>query len=155
MVTGKEHWNVTEPWLDLRCSLGEGPFFEAETNSLRFVDIKEKKIHSVSIIQGQSSLRTQQLDICPTVTANLDGVDPRERILVGVKYGLAILDRVTGRYEMLASFNDPHNERLRSNDGAADPRGDFWLGTMTDFGYGEFQPEGKLRLSKPEEAKVQ
>ncbi|OAA38855.1 SMP-30/Gluconolaconase/LRE-like region [Metarhizium rileyi] len=45
---------------------------------------------------------------------------------------------------MLAHFNDPNSERLRSNDGAADPRGMFWIGSMTDLDQGEFQPEGSL-----------
>jgi sugar lactone lactonase YvrE len=139
-----QHWTVDEPWLDLHCALSEGPFYEKETNSVRFVDIKKKHVHTVSLDQGISSLKTIQLDICPTVTADIEGVDPRERILLGVKYGLAVLDRARGTYEMLAQFNDDDNERLRSNDGAADPRGHFWVGTMTDFGHGEFQPEGEL-----------
>ncbi|KAG8416433.1 hypothetical protein J3458_007019 [Metarhizium acridum] len=144
-----QHWTVAAPWLDLHCSLAEGPFFENGTNSLRFVDIKKKRVHTVSLSKGVSSLHTIQLDICPTVTADIEGIDPRERILLGVKYGLAVLDRETGAYEILAQFNDPNNERLRSNDGAADPHGLFWVGSMTDFGQGEFQPEGSLfRFSK-------
>ncbi|KAF5129959.1 Regucalcin [Metarhizium brunneum] len=144
-----QHWTVAAPWLDLHCSLAEGPFYEKGTDSLRFVDIKKKRVHTVSLSRGLSSLHTIQLDICPTVTADIEGVDPRERILLGVKYGLAGLDRETGAYEMLARFNDPDNERLRSNDGAADPHGLFWVGSMTDFGQGEFQPEGSLfRFSK-------
>lgn len=139
-----QHWTVRLPWLDLHCALAEGPFYEKETGTIRFVDIKKKHIHTVSLSQGITSLKTTQLDICPTVTADIEGVDPRERILLGVKYGLAILDRQTGTYEMLAPFNTPNNERLRSNDGAADPHGFFWVGNMTDFGHGEFQPEGKF-----------
>src|SRR5699024_5516226 len=44
---------------------------------------------------------------------------------------------------LISRFYDPNNERLRSNDGAADPQGRFWLGSMTDFGLGEFQSEGE------------
>ncbi|PNY23254.1 Regucalcin [Tolypocladium capitatum] len=139
-----EQWTVGKPWLQLRCALGEGPFYEEETGSIRFVDIKKKQLHTASITEGPSSLQTIQLDICPTVTADIEGVDPRERILLGVKHGVAVLDRRTGEYEMLRQFSEPRNERLRSNDGAADPHGRFWLGSMTDFGLGEFQPEGSL-----------
>jgi sugar lactone lactonase YvrE len=138
-----QHWTVERPWLDLHCALAEGPFYEKESNSIRFVDIKKKHVHTVCLSQGISSLKTTQLDICPTVTADIEGVDPSERILLGVKYGLAVLDRKSGSYEMLARFNDQNNERLRSNDGAADPHGFFWVGSMTDFGHGEFQPEGE------------
>ncbi|KAL7934781.1 hypothetical protein V8C35DRAFT_18896 [Trichoderma chlorosporum] len=141
-----QQWKA-EPWLDLKCALGEGPFYEKETNSLRLVDIKKKHIHTVAISDNGdgASLKTIQLDVCPTVTADIEGVDPQDRILIGVKHGLAVLDRQAGTYKMLAPLNDQeNNERIRSNDGAADPHGKFWLGTMTDFGLGEFQPEGFL-----------
>ncbi|KAL7822157.1 hypothetical protein V8C26DRAFT_390147 [Trichoderma gracile] len=146
-VNGFQEWKVDKPWLELKCALGEGPFYEKETNTLRLVDIKKKQILTVSLDDSgdASSLKTIQLDVCPTVTADIEGVDPQERILIGVKHGLAVLDRQKGTYEMLAPFNTPeHNERIRSNDGAADPNGKFWLGTMTDFGQGPNQPEGFL-----------
>ena len=136
---------MDKPWLELKCALGEGPFYEKETNTLRLVDIKKKQILTVSLDDSGdgSSLKTIQLDVCPTVTADIEGVDPQERILIGVKHGLAVLDRQKGTYELLAPFNTPeHNERIRANDGAADPNGKFWLGTMTDFGQGPNQPEG-------------
>jgi sugar lactone lactonase YvrE len=142
MVTLQE-WKVEKPWLETHCELGEGPFYEAETNTVRFVDIKKKRVHTASVTEGQSSLTTLQLDVCPTVTSDIEGVDPRQRILLGIKYGIAVLDRTTGKYEIIQHFNQPNNERLRSNDGASDPNGCFWLGTMTDFGLGPFVAEGE------------
>lgn len=138
-----QHWSVDKPWLDLGCGLAEGPFYENDSKCVRFVDIKGKRLHSVPLDGTESSVQTWQLDVCPTVTADIEGVDPRDRILIGIKYGLAVFDRNTGSYKTLARFNDPDNERIRSNDGAADPDGNFWLGSMTDFDLGEFQPEGK------------
>lgn len=138
-----QEWKVERPWLETHCGLGEGPFFEEETNTVRFVDIKKKRVHTASIEAGQSSLTTLQLDVCPTVTSDIEGVDSRERILLGIKYGIAVLDRATGKYEVVQQFEEPNNERIRANDGAADPNGRFWLGTMTDFGIGDFQAEGK------------
>ncbi|PTB66346.1 hypothetical protein BBK36DRAFT_20028 [Trichoderma citrinoviride] len=146
-VDGFQEWKVDKPWLELKCALGEGPFYEKETNTLRLVDIKKKQILTVSLNDSgdASSLKTIQLDVCPTVTADIEGVDPQERILIGVKHGLAVLDRQKGTYDLLTPFNAPeHNDRIRSNDGAADPHGKFWLGTMTDFGRGGPQPEGFL-----------
>ncbi|MBE3046331.1 SMP-30/gluconolactonase/LRE family protein [Candidatus Bathyarchaeota archaeon] len=136
-------WTATEPFVEPHCKLGEGPFYEAESNTLRFVDIIQHRLHTVSLTDGPSSLTTLQLDAPVTVTADIEGVDPREKILIGVKYGLAVLDRKTGSYEYVARLREPAQERVRTNDGAADPRGRFWLGTMTDFGLGEFKPEGK------------
>lgn len=136
---------MSEPYLNLHCKLGEGPYYEAATNSLRFVDIINKRVHTVSLTEGPDSVKTIQLDVPVTVTADVDGVDPQEKILIGVKYGIALLDRNTGTYEYVAKFaaaDGKADERLRSNDGAVDPHGRFWLGTMTDFGLGDIQPEG-------------
>lgn len=144
-----QEWKVTEPWLDLHCALGEGPFYETATQTVRFVDIKKKQLHTASLAEGPSSLKTLQLDRSAGVTADIEGVDPSERIVVGFKDGVAVLDRCTGTYEVISRFSGAaaddasrDNDRLRANDGAVDPNGRFWVGTMTDFPYGEFQPEG-------------
>ncbi|KAJ1335315.1 L-arabinonolactonase [Microdochium nivale] len=144
-----QEWTVTEPYLNLHCGLGEGPFYEAASNTLRFVDIKKKRLHAVDLAKGPGSVTTLQLDTRCTVTADIKGVDPADKILIGAKYGIAVLDRRTGGYEYVSRFaaaDGVDNERLRSNDGAADPHGRFWLGTMTDFDLGEFQPEGSVYL---------
>jgi sugar lactone lactonase YvrE len=140
-------WDVAEPYINLNCKLGEGPFFEKQTNSLRFVDIIEKRIHYFSLSEGPSSLKTLQLEEPVSVTADVRGCDPRKKILIGVKYGLALLDRGTGKYEYFNKFTEgPGDEAVRSNDGAVDPHGRFWLGSMTDFGHGDFKPVGSLFL---------
>ncbi|KAL6925155.1 hypothetical protein ACHAPO_002102 [Fusarium lateritium] len=151
-----QQWTIEKPWLETHCLLGEGPFFEKSTDTLRFVDIRNKRLHYVKVAEGPSSLRTVQLDVCPTVTANIAGVDPQERIALGVKYGLAIFDVKKETYELIQPFGEPANERLRSNDGGVDPLGRFWLGTMTDFGLGPFKPEGAVYLmdSKSREVKL-
>ncbi|KAI8626925.1 hypothetical protein F5Y19DRAFT_195018 [Xylariaceae sp. FL1651] len=140
-----QEWHVTEPYLNLHCALGEGPYYEAVTNSLRFVDIKKKRLHAVNLDEGPASVTTVQLDTPVTVTADIEGVDPQERILIGVKYGIAVLDRRTGKYEYVARFSEADDERLRSNDGAADPHGRFWLGSMTDIGL-DLRAEGHVYL---------
>ncbi|KAL2752864.1 hypothetical protein ACRALDRAFT_1077950 [Sodiomyces alcalophilus JCM 7366] len=139
-----QQWTVEEPYLNLHCALGEGPYYEKQTNTLRFVDIINHRVHSVNLDEGPSSLKTLQLDVPVGVTADIAGVDPAEKILVGLKYGLAVLDRRTGTYEYINKVHEPQNERLRTNDGAVDPNGRFWLGTMTDFNLGDFKPEGGL-----------
>jgi sugar lactone lactonase YvrE len=143
-MTDYQTWKVTEPWLDIHCGLGEAPCYEAATNTLRFVDIKKKRLHTVSITEGPSSLKTLQLDMPVGVTADIEGVDPTKKILVGGKHGIYILDRETGKYGLLKRFYDSEekDDRLRSNDGAVDPQGRFWIGTMNDFHVGEPQAEG-------------
>jgi sugar lactone lactonase YvrE len=46
---------VSQPWLRLNCSLGEGPFWEEDTNSLRFLDVEKQKVHRVDLNVGPSS----------------------------------------------------------------------------------------------------
>ncbi|KAK4232775.1 hypothetical protein C8A03DRAFT_39591 [Achaetomium macrosporum] len=141
---GFQQWHVSAPYLETHCSLGEGPYYEPATNTLRFVDIIQKQLHTVSLTEGPSSLKTLQFDEAVTVTADIDGRDPQEALLVGAKQGLAVLERKTGKYEYVTKFADEKAARIRSNDGVVDPNGRFWLGTMTDFGQGPFQPEGSL-----------
>lgn len=140
-VGNLDQWVVGEPFLNLHCVLGEGPYFEKTSNSLRFVDIRKKQLHIVSLDNGKD-YETIQLDESISVTADIEGVDPTQRILVGLKYGLAILDRSRGTYEYIQFFEHLKNDRVRSNDGAVDPAGQFWLGTMTDFGMEPFRAEG-------------
>lgn len=140
-----QEWTVSEPYLNLHCQLGEGPYYEEATNSIRFVDIINARVHTVSLTAGPDSVQTIQLDVPVTVTADVEGHDPQDKILIGVKYGIALLNRKTGEYEYVARFaaaDGADNDRLRSNDGAVDPHGRFWLGSMTDFGKGAFQAEG-------------
>jgi sugar lactone lactonase YvrE len=56
-------WNVTEPYLNIHCRLGEAPYYEAATNTLRFVDIKKKQMHTVDLTSGPASLRTLQFEM--------------------------------------------------------------------------------------------
>ncbi|KAL1901283.1 rRNA-processing protein cgr1 [Ceratocystis pirilliformis] len=136
-------WSVTDPFLPkLRCQLGEGPYYEPATDSVRFVDIKGNCLHTVYL--GNKTLTTLPLATRVTVTADIAGVDPVQTILVGAKHGIAKLHRKTGELEYLAPLTEQQNERLRPNDGAVGPDGRFWLGYMTDFGQGDFRPEGGL-----------
>ena len=147
-MTEYKIWKVHEPWLNLHCGLGEAPYFEAATNTLRFVDIKKRKLHTVALAEGPRSLKTLDLEMPVGVTADIEGVDSSRKILVGGKDGVYILDRETGKFELLKRFyeTEERDQRLRSNDGAIDPQGRFWIGTMNDFWVGEPQAEGKCKL---------
>lgn len=139
-----EEWVVSEPYIDLHALLGEGPHYEPASNTLRFVDIINKRLHTVDLVEGPSSLKTLQFDTPITVTADIEGQDPQEKLLVGAKYGLAMLDRKAGKYEYLEGARFEEGDRTRSNDGEVDPHGRFWVGTMTDFGKGDFTDEGEF-----------
>ncbi|KAF2009105.1 hypothetical protein BU24DRAFT_359196 [Aaosphaeria arxii CBS 175.79] len=136
-------WHAKEPFLNIHCLLGEGPYYEKATHSLRFVDIVKKQLHTVSLAHGPGSLVSIQLNEAVCATADIENEDPAEKILVALKYGIAVLNRQTANYEYLG-LSGSKDPRVRSNDGAVDPNGNFWVGTMTDFGMGEFRAEGSL-----------
>ena len=52
-----------EAYLDLKCGLGVAPYYEEASHSLRFGDINKKKMHTVDLNQGPSSLQTFNLEI--------------------------------------------------------------------------------------------
>ena len=51
-----------KPYLDLDCALGEAPFYEKTSHSLRFVDIAKQQLHVIDLDEGPSSLKTFDLD---------------------------------------------------------------------------------------------
>ncbi|PVH69261.1 hypothetical protein DL98DRAFT_439425 [Cadophora sp. DSE1049] len=144
-----QHWAVNEPYLDMHCSLGEGPHYEPSTNCLRFVDIRSRRLHSVNLSSGPSSLTSTEFTIPVSFTADIQGVDPSKTILVGGKSGVYLLDRRSGELQLLKSFHtatvdEKRASRLSCNDGAVDSNGQLWLGTMTDFDLGPPKAEGCL-----------
>ena len=62
MADGIKRWRVTEPWLKMDCGLGEHPFYEPETHTLRFLDIVKKKLHTIRPDEGPESLVTVDLE---------------------------------------------------------------------------------------------
>lgn len=130
-------YKITEPWLRLPCALGEGPFWEESTNTLRFIDIEKCELHEVSLDKGPSSHRVvKKMDISMGCTADIEGDDAH--FIFGGKYGYGICNRQTGDYHWIKKvWNDDEvadgkPDRMRGNDGAVDSRGRFWVGFMND-----------------------
>lgn len=107
--------------MDSKCSLGEAPFYEEASHSLRFVDIDKKKLHTIDLNQGPSSLQTLDLDVAvrldvtikyermhvdfyASITADIEGAE--KDIIVGAKYGYALLNRSTGQINDLKKIWD-------------------------------------------------
>jgi sugar lactone lactonase YvrE len=102
--------------IDVRCELGEGPRWDAATGTLLFVDVEAGTMFRWDGLR----LETQRFDervgcVAPTVDGD---------VVVGLASRIALAS--TG--ETLARF--PHAADVRANDGACDPDGRLWVGTM-------------------------
>ena len=108
--------------IETQAKLGEGPRWDARTQRLLWVDINGRALHVFDPAAGQD--RTIALDNRPGAAAPMtDG-----RVLVALADRLVALDLADESLETLAEL--PHGADMRANDGACDPAGRFWVGTM-------------------------
>ena len=121
-------FEAEKPYLRLECDLGEAPYYEESSGTLRFVDIVKQKLHLVNPDIGPSSHQSHDLedpvrsafayrfnckahaDIKPSTTADIDGND--QELIVGAKFGYAILNREDKKLKYLKELwderDDPH-----------------------------------------------
>jgi len=68
----------SQPWLDTHCALGEGPFWEEDTNTIRFLDVEMQKVFRVHVKAGPSSLTTvKDYDISIGYVTSTSGHDEK------------------------------------------------------------------------------
>lgn len=144
-----KQYKVTEPWLKTSCGLGEAPFWDKKSNTLRFLDIIKKQLHVVNLNEGPSSHKTIDLPFSIGCTANIEGND--DEFIFGGKDGYGIANKNTGEPRYIKKFwsdeevQSGRAHRSRSNDGSVDSHGRFYVGTMNDPTIvGEPGPEGKM-----------
>ena len=119
-----EDLGTAEPVLRAAAALAEGPRWDARTQRLLWVDIDGRALHEFDPAAGTD----RAIGLPAKVGAAAPTEDP-ERVLVALADRLAIVDLTTGGHEPLAAF--PHRRGgMRANDGAVDPAGRFWIGTM-------------------------
>ena len=118
--------------LRARARLGEGPVWDAAAEALLWVDIYDHRVHRFDPVTGVDT----PFDVGETVGCVSPSTDGRW--IVGLKGSVALLDPRTGRMETIAEI-ELDAETSRINDGACDPRGRFWFGTIS-------KTEGGARL---------
>jgi sugar lactone lactonase YvrE len=101
-------------------TLGEGPSWDAKTQTLYWVDILGKRIH---YHRGDED-GFIQLEVMPGCLAPLKGGS----LLVAARASILKLEPATGKQTVLATITEPANNRF--NDGKCDPVGRFLAGTM-------------------------
>ena len=105
----------------MTCHLGEGPIWTG--TAWAFLDILNGDLHLLSP-DGQD-LRTHNLGRFASAAALTDGPE----LLVATESDLTLIDPATGTQTSLCPL-EADNPVTRSNDGRADRRGGFWIGTM-------------------------
>jgi sugar lactone lactonase YvrE len=110
--------------LDVRASLGEGPIWDADRQRLLFVDIHQRQVHVFVPASGEH--RVLQLDRAASALTPTRAGD----WLAAADLGFIRIDPQTGHVTPLLDV-EPSSSRRRMNDGAVDPRGRFWAGSMS------------------------
>lgn len=99
------------------CTLGEGPLWHPERQSLFWFDIIEGRLY------GEGQMR--QFDECVSAAGWLD----HDSLLIASETQLFTYNLETGAQKHIAPL-EADNPVTRSNDGRADPFGGFWIGSM-------------------------
>jgi sugar lactone lactonase YvrE len=110
-----------EPVLRNAALLAEGPRWDAAGRRLIWVDVEGCSLHVFDPAHGD---RAVSLDARVGAAAPYDG----DRLLVALAGRLVVLDLGDESVTTLARL--PHGDDIRLNDGACDPDGRFWVGSM-------------------------
>lgn len=108
--------------LRLDAALGEGPRWDAAGERLLAVDIEGRVLHRFHPATGEH--RALELGERIGVATPVEGGG----LLLALQSRLALLDEATDTLETLVEL--PHGGDVRANDGACDPAGRFFVGTM-------------------------
>jgi D-xylonolactonase len=116
----------------LGCELGEGPLWWQ--GALWFTDIKQNSVHRFDPASGQT-----QSWRAPSQVGFLAPLN-NGHFIAGAKTGLYDFDPAGGQFALIRTV-EPDRPANRLNDGAVDPTGRLWFGSMDDE---ERQPSGML-----------
>lgn len=109
---------------DHKCLLGEGPVWDAKSDTIYWLDIFKGEIHAYS--PKVKKAKTYALhEMVGSMAVCQNG-----SLIFASKSGIGLLNRDTGKIEMLAEPEN-HLPNNRFNDGKCDPAGRFWAGTMS------------------------
>lgn len=119
---------------DAKATLGEGPVWEAKTQTLYWIDIRGQRIHAGA-------------DVLIELDEFVGCIAPRQTggLVFTQRYSFWMLDHTPGQPDSVRTAlaldleHEPRNNRF--NDGKCDPRGRFLAGTMDN---NEVDPTGTL-----------
>jgi sugar lactone lactonase YvrE len=111
--------------LTVQNQLGEGPIWSPDEQALYWVDILKHRVYRFYPATGKQE--TFEMALPVTVLAGRDSGG----LVIATANGFAFWDPATQALDFIA---DPEADRseVRFNDGAVDPQGRFWAGTMNE-----------------------
>lgn len=107
----------------LAAELGEGPVWVERDSALWFVDIKKRKVHRFDPATGGRKSWDAPEEVGFILPARRGG------FVVGLQSGLGHFDEKDGTFDLIVEV-EPDQPGNRLNDGAVDPSGRLWFGTM-------------------------
>ena len=108
---------------DRRCHLGEGPNYDAATDTVWWVDILERGLLQADLATGKVSVHA-----LPLMASMIAFIDDAHQLLAA-EDGLYVRDVSNGRLTLHTPL-EADNAATRSNDGRVHPCGALWIGTM-------------------------
>jgi sugar lactone lactonase YvrE len=106
-----------------RCHLGEGPIYDATTDTAWWFDILERRLFEAQVESGLVTIH--QLGRMASALGRIDS----GRQLIVAEDGVYVRDIAGGRMELFLAL-EADNPATRSNDARVHPSGTFWLSTM-------------------------
>ena len=106
-----------------RCHLGEGPTYDAATDTAWWFDIVERRLFEARLDAGRITIHS--LDVMGSALARIDA----HRQFLVADDGLYVRDTADGRMTLYRPL-EADNAATRSNDARVHPSGTFWIGTM-------------------------
>ena len=106
-----------------RCHLGEGPTYDALTDTAWWFDIRERRLFEHRFGSGRTVIHE-----LPRMASALVRVDTARQLIL-TDNGLYVRHVADGRLELFTAL-EADNPVTRSNDARVHPSGTFWLGTM-------------------------
>jgi len=107
----------------IRAELGEGAFWNHETNELYWVDIEGKKLH----IYNPETKTNRSFDT-PSRIGTVVPADSTTAV-IALEDGIYLMNTTNGETELLSDVESEITEN-RFNDGKAGPGGQLWVGSM-------------------------
>ncbi|AMJ61439.1 SMP-30/gluconolactonase/LRE family protein [Bosea sp. PAMC 26642] len=109
---------------ETRCHLGEGPAYDAATDTAFWFDILERRLFEVDF--GIGAVATHELPLMASALAAID----ENRQIVATESGLYLRERRDGALTLFRGVQ-ADDATTRSNDAGVHPGGAFWFSMMS------------------------